>query len=145
MTLVGASRMATVVLVASIWTLFFRHALFADAAVPVVLQVLAAGLMLWARLTFGRRSFQVAASPTEGGLVTTGPYRYWRHPIYAALLLFAWVGVACHPSSLSALAALAASAAIGVRIGAEERLVRERYPEYAAYASRTKRLIPFVF
>ena len=32
-----------------------------------------------------------------------------------------------------------------IRIAAEERLVLERYPEYAAYAARTKRLIPFVF
>jgi protein-S-isoprenylcysteine O-methyltransferase Ste14 len=31
------------------------------------------------------------------------------------------------------------------RIISEERLVRERYPEYSEYAARTKRIIPFVF
>ena len=28
----------------------------------------------------------------RGGLVTTGPYRYVRHPIYAAATYFAWAG-----------------------------------------------------
>jgi protein-S-isoprenylcysteine O-methyltransferase Ste14 len=101
--------------------------------------------MIWARLTFGRRSFHASAGPTEGGLVTTGPYRYWRHPIYAAILVFLWAGVASHFSLLNVCIALIASLGTGVRIAAEERLVRERYPEYAAYAARTKRLLPFVF
>ena len=35
-------------------------------------------------------------------------------------------------------------ASTAVRIGAEERLVEAAYPEYADYARRTKRLIPFV-
>ena len=60
-------------------------------------------LILWARVTFGRRSFHVVANPTEGGLVTSGPYRYIRHPIYAAICLFTWVGVAAHWSWSSAL------------------------------------------
>jgi protein-S-isoprenylcysteine O-methyltransferase Ste14 len=41
--------------------------------------------------------------------------------------------------------ALIVTTAIAVRIVAEERLLVERYPEYVAYAARTKRVIPFVF
>lgn len=37
------------------------------------LQVLAVLLMVWARVTFGARSFHASAGPTEGQLVTTGP------------------------------------------------------------------------
>ena len=145
MNLDNASRLATALLVVAIVTLLFRHALFATTPVPLVLQGAALLLMLWARLTFGRRSFHASATPTEGGLVTTGPYRYWRHPIYAAVLLFTWVGVIVHFSMTNAVLAVIASLATAVRIASEERLVRERYPEYADYASRTKRLIPFVF
>jgi len=56
---------------------------------PLVILVQAAALLLflWARVTFGRRSFHVRADPTEGGLVTAGPYRYIRHPIYSAMCL----------------------------------------------------------
>jgi protein-S-isoprenylcysteine O-methyltransferase Ste14 len=58
--------------------------------------------------------------------------------------LFVWAGVVSHASLPKGLLAIVASAAIAVRIKAEERLVTERYPEYRAYAARTKRLIPFL-
>ena len=48
-----------------------------------------------ARVTFGRRSFHAAANPTAGGLVTTGPYRIIRHPIYTAACLFGWGADRC--------------------------------------------------
>ena len=57
------------------------RSLFAASPLAIVPQAAAVLLMLWARATFGRRSFHFAASPTEGGLVTTGPYRWIRHPI----------------------------------------------------------------
>jgi protein-S-isoprenylcysteine O-methyltransferase Ste14 len=125
-------------------SLLLRRSLFAQGPILIALQVVAAALMLWARMTFGGRSFHAGANPTEGGLVTTGPYRYVRHPIYAAVLLFMWAGVAAHGSILSVLTAIVATAAVAVRIGAEEDLVLETYPEYAEYARRTKRIIPFV-
>ena len=45
---------------------------------PFVIAVQVAALLLavWARLTFRRRSYHVAANPTEGGLVTSGPYHF---------------------------------------------------------------------
>jgi len=42
-----------------------------------------------------------------------------------------------------ALATLA-TVMVAVRIAAEERLLLKRYPEYAEYAARTKRVLPFV-
>src|SRR4029453_3135116 len=62
----------------------------------LTIQVLAQLLFFWARVTFGRRSYHVVADPTEGGLVTGGPYRYIRHPIYAAFCLFTSAGAAGH-------------------------------------------------
>lgn len=145
MTVKQTSLGATSILVVAVVSLLFLHCLFAHGSVPVALQVVAGGLMLWARVTFGGRSFHAGAEPTEGGLVTSGPYRFVRHPIYAAVLLFVWAGVASHGMLVCVLAAIVATAAIGVRIWAEETCVVGVYPEYAAYARRTKRLIPFVF
>jgi protein-S-isoprenylcysteine O-methyltransferase Ste14 len=141
------SLLATVVLVVSVVLLLVRHSLIASVPIGIAMQVLAAVLMLWARLTFGMRSFHATANPTAGGLVTAGPYRYWRHPIYAAVLLFVWAGVLAHgvaPAALDlALAALATLMTV-VRVQAEEQLLRVSMPEYAGYAARTKRFIPFV-
>lgn len=139
-----SSRTVILVLTVAVLFLFFRHALFATALPGVMAQVLAALLMLWARLTFGLRSFHGAADPTAGGLVTRGPYRWLRHPIYAAILLFVWAGVASHPTLANAAAGVVATVASIARMLAEERLLVVRYPEYTAYAARTKRVIPFV-
>jgi protein-S-isoprenylcysteine O-methyltransferase Ste14 len=144
MNLKQASLGATAVLVVAVVSLLLRRSLFAQGPILIALQVVAAALMLWARVAFGGRSFHAGASPTEGGLVTTGPYRFVRHPIYTAVLLFMWAGVAAHGSILSVLTAIVATAAIAVRIGAEEDLVVGVYPEYAEYARHTKRIIPFV-
>ena len=112
---------------------------------PVIaLQVAAFALMVWARKTFGLRSFQPEATPTAGGVVTTGPYRYIRHPIYAAILLFVLTGAVSHPSTTSAVFAAATIVGTAMRITMEEKLLKQRYPEYAAYAARTARVVPFL-
>src|SRR5579871_615395 len=95
------STFAFLALVVCVWLLLFTHSLFGSGPLTIGVQVAAAGLMIWARLTFGRRSFHAAADPTAGGLVTTGPYRWLRHPIYAAVFWFIWAGVFAHPSVLS--------------------------------------------
>jgi protein-S-isoprenylcysteine O-methyltransferase Ste14 len=93
------------------------------------------------------RSFHATANPTAGALVTAGPYRYWRHPIYAAVLLFTWTGILARGAAPTltdlALGALATAMTL-VRVLAEEQLLRAAMPEYAGYATRTKRFIPFV-
>ncbi len=76
------------------------NALFSPEPWVIALQVAAALLMVWARMTFGMRSFHADAKPTAGGLVTSGTYRYMRHPIYAAICIFVWAGVLGHLSPL---------------------------------------------
>ena len=129
----------------AIVSLVFTDSLFATGPVGITIQVLAGLLMLWARLTFGRRSFHASAIPTEGGLVTTGPYKFLRHPIYAAILYFVWTGVTSHLSSLSCALAIVLTIGLIVRMLAEERLVTQKYPEYTEYAAQTKRIVPFIF
>jgi len=127
-----------------VW-LFSKGALLGDGPVTVGIQVAAVALMVWARVTFGRRSFHATANPTPGGLVTNGPYRYFRHPIYAAALYFLWAGIAVHLSVAHVMVALVATAGLAVRMLAEETLVVGKYPEYLEYAHRVRRVVPFLF
>ncbi len=144
MNLKTSSLVGYAIAVTAIVWLLFRESLFAVELVGITIQVLAALLMIWARLTFGRRSFHLSAAATEGGLVTTGPYRFLRHPIYAAILYFAWTGVLSHFSFFNCLLGIALTIGLALRMLAEERLVVQMYPEYPEYALRTKRVIPFV-
>jgi protein-S-isoprenylcysteine O-methyltransferase Ste14 len=144
MALRSVSILATAVLVAVAAALVFRGAILGTGPVSISLQAAGIALMLWARLTFGFRSFHYAANPTQGRLVTRGPYRYIRNPIYAAAWLVIWTGVAVHWSPINAMLGAVVAAMLIVRIACEEQLLRATYPEYADYARKTARLIPFV-
>jgi len=141
----GASFAALMVLMVCVVTLLFRRSLFASGPVGIGLQIAGLALVLWARATFGMRSFHATARPTEGGLVTTGPYRFLRHPIYSGVSLIVWAGVLTRGHLLDWILAGVITVGTFVRLIAEERLVTMRYPEYADYARRTRRLVPFVF
>lgn len=139
------SVVGLLLMIAAVAVLYAAHALFSRSPVVIAVQVAAAALLLWARVTFGGRSFHASAGPTEGGLVTSGPYRFIRHPIYTAACLFCGAGIAANPSP----AALAAGGALilgtVMRMLTEERLVVTRHPEYREYARKTKRMVPYVF
>ena len=132
--------------VAGLAGLLVRGELFSPDPVLIALQVFAFALMVWARITFGLRSFHAAASTTEGELVTRGPFAFVRNPIYAAVILFACAGAAGHPNLASGALALLVLAGMLVRILAEERELRVRYGDaYSEYCRRVKRLLPGLY
>jgi protein-S-isoprenylcysteine O-methyltransferase Ste14 len=85
-------------------------------------------------------------SPRPGAaLVTSGPYRYLRHPMYVGQALIA-VGA---PLTLGCRwvvwLALPALLVLGLRMVSEEAALARTFPDYGGWAARAKRLIPFVF
>jgi protein-S-isoprenylcysteine O-methyltransferase Ste14 len=140
-----ASVVAFVLLVGCIVWLVVSRSILGNGPVSIAVQAAALLLMIWARVTFGMRSFHAAANPTAGGIVTTGPYRFIRHPIYAAIFYFLLGGAVAHPNFANLSAVLLAAAMLFVRLRSEELLLVETYPEYGPYAARTKRVLPGVF
>ncbi|MEO8502493.1 MAG: methyltransferase [Acidobacteriota bacterium] len=138
------SVVATLVLLGAVALLYVSGGLVSQSPYVWAVQAAAILLMLWARFTFGWRSFHLAANPTAGGLVTSGPYRFVRNPIYSAVWLFTWAGAAAHLTLATAGSALLILAMLAVRIYCEEGLLIQEFPDYAAYAAKTARLIPFI-
>ena len=135
---------AFALMVAGLVWLLIRHEVFARNSVALAIQVLAILLMIAARLAFGMRNFHAAANPTADGLVTSGPYRWIRHPIYAAVLYFTWATALDHRTWEAIAAAVLVTIGAAARMYAEERLLVGMYPEYVDYSARTARVIPFV-
>src|SRR5437868_8753690 len=69
-----ASLGGLAVMLAGVFGLIAIRSLFGVEPIAIAVQIAAAALMLAARLTLGVRSFHAAANPTEGGIVTKGPY-----------------------------------------------------------------------
>jgi protein-S-isoprenylcysteine O-methyltransferase Ste14 len=139
------SLAALLLMVVAVLGLIATNSLLARTPAGIAVQVAAFLLMVWARLTFGRRSFHASADPTPGGLITTGPYRFIRHPIYTAASLFIWAGVLSNWSVLAASLGVLLLVGAIVRMLCEERLVVAAYPEYRDYARTAKRMVPYVF
>ena len=98
-----------------------------------------AGLGLHLRTMHTLRTWWV-----EGRLCTTGPFRWFRHPMYAAWITFVSLGVALYLDSWVLLAWAAALHPLWrVLVTAEENMMARLFPdEYPAYAARTGRFIP---
>lgn len=94
-------------------------------------------------LSYLGRSFSVM--PQARGLVTTGPYRFVRHPLYLAEQI-AVLGVMLQRAMPWSLVIAAASlAAQFPRMHYEERVLGETFPSYRDYARRTARLLPGIY
>lgn len=112
------------------------------------LLVLVWGFVLLRRL--GGFSPIVEASTTfgwenTGSLVTTGIYRYIRHPLYSSLLFLAWGAVLKSVTVSTLLLGVLASLALAATAKAEETENMVRFgQEYRDYMARTRRFIPFV-
>jgi protein-S-isoprenylcysteine O-methyltransferase Ste14 len=114
------------------------------------LAVVASDVLLIAGLAFAIGSVAVLGRcfgvlPDVRGLVTRGPYRWVRHPLYLGELT-AVLGIVLG-SREPLWAGLAWLGCVGlqiVRTRYEEENIRAEFPQYAEYAARTKRLIPGV-
>lgn len=78
----------------------------------------------------------------DAALVTTGPYRWVRHPVYTGVLTTAVGWALLFPSWWTCLATGALVGWLSAKSRYEESLLRETYPDYAAYAARTPRFLP---
>ena len=122
-----------------------KNYILSNNPIVIIIQLCSIGLMIWARITFGRRSFHAGANSTEGELVTNGPYRWLRHPIYASIIYFFWACVISYPFIETITAAIFISGGLFLRMIIEERFLLVANKEYASYSKRTKRIIPFLF
>jgi protein-S-isoprenylcysteine O-methyltransferase Ste14 len=106
----------------------------------------AAGLGAWTLFHNRPGNFNIRPEPKASGrLVTGGPYRYVRNPMYSAVLLFAAAEVAAYADPWKIAAWCALALVLLAKAVLEERGLRAQFPGYAAYAHRVRRFIPGVF
>lgn len=125
---------------------------FAWSDVPIALQVAGCALLalavLLAAWVLATNAFaaRVVRLQEAQSVVTAGPYRFVRHPMYAGTLL-AWVAAALTLDSWWMLVPAALGIALFVwRTAREDTFLQDRLPGYPDYAKRTRyRLLPGIW
>ena len=106
---------------------------------------LSIALAIWTLAHNRLGNFNIHPAPKASGvLITSGPYRHIRHPMYSAVLLG---GAALAAAAEPGWAWLLWAALLGVlwaKASLEEVWLREHYPPYDAYCQSSKRFIPGV-
>jgi protein-S-isoprenylcysteine O-methyltransferase Ste14 len=111
----------------------------------VFLFALGLGFAVWARLHIGRNWGSPMSIKDEPELVTSGPYRLVRHPIYSGILLASF-GTALALSLVWIIAVILAGIYFVYSAIVEERNLTRQFPDdYPEYRHSTKMLVPFIF
>ena len=139
------SLIGLAIALAGVFFLVEKKYILSKNPIAIIIQIFSIALMIWARITFGMRSFHAAANTTKGELVTNGPYRWFRHPIYASLIYFFVASIIAFPLIETIGAVILIIAGLMMRMLLEEKFLLAAYDGYAAYCTRTKRIIPFIF
>jgi protein-S-isoprenylcysteine O-methyltransferase Ste14 len=115
------------------------------AGIGLALWIAGLAVAIWARLYIGRNWGMPMTRRQDPDLVTAGPYRFIRHPIYTGIIL-ALIGTAV-ATTLAGLIAVVVIAGLFVYSATrEEKFLAAQFPDtFPAYKAKTKMLIPFVF
>jgi protein-S-isoprenylcysteine O-methyltransferase Ste14 len=127
---------------------FRGHGLTTDpwrAGIGLVFFAVGLGFAIWARMHIGRNWGPPMTQKVEPELVTSGPYRLVRHPIYSGILA-AGLGTAVALSWWWLIAVALAGVYILYSAKIEERYLTDQFPDdYPDYKRSTKMLVPFIF
>jgi protein-S-isoprenylcysteine O-methyltransferase Ste14 len=107
---------------------------------------LSGALAAWTLLHNRLGNFNIRPAPKAGGvLITTGPYRLMRHPMYTSVLLMAAALASAAEPLTGCLAWAALALVLYLKSSLEERWLREHHAQYEAYCLTCKRFLPWVF
>ena len=114
------------------------------ALAGAVLCIAGCAFAVWARISMGARWRVPPSQDNRPEIVTTGPFAYVRHPLYAGIIAMLIGSAINNPAGYVDILIGAVSLVILARH--EERDMLRLLPDsYATYMERTKRFVPFVF
>jgi protein-S-isoprenylcysteine O-methyltransferase Ste14 len=114
------------------------------AVLGIVLTAMGLGTAIAARITLAGNWSAAVEIKEDHALIRSGPYRYVRHPIYSGLLLAVLGSAIALDRWCAVLGFVLIFASLLLKARHEENRLREVMPDYAAYASETAALIPFL-
>lgn len=118
------------------------------SSIGIFITVFGQALTIWARVYLGKSWNTPMTLNEKTKLITTGPYTFVRHPIYAGMII-AMLGTVFVIAIFWIIPCVLLSAFVIYSLKIEERDMMRQFPkeykEYKEYKKRTKALIPFIY
>ncbi len=125
--------------------LVIHHGLHTPSIFACVIVFLGGGFGLYTLKCNTLSNFNITPDiKANASLITTGAYRYIRHPMYFSVLVMMLGVVVSKPTPLSLFIYVLLVVTLFLKAHKEEMLWMEQSGEYRNYKQKTKRIIPFI-
>lgn len=130
----------------SLFYIFWTGDIIPNDPMTIAVLLLGAFLSLWAFYALRTTKFSILPEvPENSALVTAGPYKIIRHPMYTGIMLIAAALVTYDFSFDRVLALLLLFGVLLYKTELEEKYLDKHFKEYGSYKSQTKKLVPYLY
>ena len=142
----GRTLVALQILLAAILVSSGASSMFRDISAWGAVALCGVALHVWAVATMGPGRVQMSpTTPRHGELITGGPYRFIRHPMYTALLIFCLGFIGSDYAHWKTFIWMGLALVLAWKSQLEERALKSDLAGYAEYAQATWRFAPYLW
>ncbi len=126
--------------------LFFSGPLIPEDPFVFIIFIAGVFLAIWSLYAFRTTKFNLLPEiPENAALVTSGPYRLIRHPMYTSILLIATSLLISDPLPSRMLVFVVLVGVVLYKTHMEEKYLDRHFKEYGNYKAQTQKLVPFLY
>ncbi len=130
----------------SLFFLLYFNPWFSKHPALLLLQLIGIFVGLWAIFDMRKSALNITPMPLNNAiLISSGPYKLVRHPMYLGLLFFFTPLVISHPTNISLIIYAIFIINLILKLFFEEKLLLLKFESYVDYKKNTWRLLPYLF
>jgi protein-S-isoprenylcysteine O-methyltransferase Ste14 len=140
------SRILVIIQFSCLAALFFTGPLVTSEPIFIFIEILSILILIWSVSIMSLSKLNVFPDVRKGAIfISRGPYKFIRHPMYLAVILFCLSIVLEFFNPFRLFIFIILTGTLLYKIEFEEKLLIENFDKYSEYRKKTKKLIPFIY